>query len=523
MTWNDTTADLVARGIDAAFSIPDSGGSRAAVFMVRGGWAVQYDAASVAPPTRGTALRELWPKLPAAYLNGFDAACSTDTARVYLFKGATCVLYDMERNEPVGGSGPVPIGDKFPGLRKDAPEFADGVDAGLPAPDGTVHLFRGSRCVNYDIEYDEVVVQGPIADIWRNPAYPDSEVYGGVAAAFSHPATSNGYLLTTDGKRYVECDTDRHRVTSGTELLRDRWPYRTFLGVVDSTEELLRVFDADTGQQIRQASIGRSQNVSFSQDGFLALAPTYQSGQLALVDVTAGTLQTVPAGSNAFGLGVLPDGSAAYVGSLDGPDIRVIDLATGASVPVDVGSDTTALLPSPDGRHVHVTCRSTDDVAVVDTATRQVVRRADGGFRPTEAAITPDGSVLGLVNRTSGSSFVALVNAAGGGGPRLVEVGRDLSCVAPSPDSQLFYAADLGPDVRVIHIATASVVDSVRVEGERPNSVVVSPDGAYLFVVGYRGSSVKKMSLSGGEEVASFPLGAQLFEYAYLGIGPAWG
>ncbi|MER7468378.1 cell surface protein [Streptomyces sp. NPDC097981] len=519
----ETTAGLVPRGIDAAFSVPDSGETRAGIHMVRGGWAVRHDAASVAPPTRGAAARELWPNLPGAYLNGFDAACSTATARVYLFKGSTCFLYDMERNEPVGGAGPVPIGDKFPGLRKDAPDFADGIDAGLPAPDGTIHLFRGSRCVNYDIEFDEVLLQGQIGDIWRNTAYPDSEVYGGVAAAFCHPATSNGYLVAPDGKRYVECDTDRHRVTSGTKLLRDRWPYRTFLGVVDSTEELLRVYDADTGQQIRQTSIGRSQNVSFSPDGFLALVPTYQSGQLALVDVTAGTLKTVPAGSNAYGLGALPDGSAAYVGSLDGPYVQVVDLATGASIPVDVGSDTGALLPSPDGSHVYVTCRSTDDVAVVDTATRQVVRRADGGSRPTEAAITPDGTVLGLVNRSSGSSFVALRSTSGGGGPRLVEVGRDLACVAASPDSRLFYAADLGPDVRVVDIATASVVGSVRVEGERPNSVVVSPDGEHLFVVGYRGDSVKKMSVSSGEEVASFPLGAQLFEYAYLGIGPAWG
>ncbi|MFI9202838.1 cell surface protein [Streptomyces sp. NPDC053048] len=520
----ETAAALTPPGIDAAFSIPDSGQTRATVFMVRGGWAVQHEAAAVAPPTRGAALQELWSGLPSAYRNGFDAACSTDSGRVYLFKGSTCVLFDAAQNATVPpNASPVPIGDRFPGLRKDAPAFADGIDAGLPAPDGTVYLFRGDQCVNYDIEGDEVLEQSSIADLWGTSDHPATDVRDGVAAAFSHPNTSNGYLVTRDGKRYVECDTDRHRVTSGTKLLRDRWPYRTFLGVVDSTEELLRVYDADTGQKIRQMTIGRSYHVVFSPDGFLALASTYQSNQLVLADITAGTLKTVPSVPDTYGVAVLPDGSAAYAGSLDGPEVQAVDLTTGTTTTVDVGSETGTVLAAPDGAYVYVTCPSTHDVAVIDPRTQQVVRRLDGLSKPTDAAITPDGTVLGLVNRSSGSSFVVIVTTSGAGSPRQVEVGRDLMGVAASPDSRRLYSADLGPDVRIIDIPSASVVGSVRVEGERPNSVAVSPDGAYLFVVGYLGSSVKKMSIASGEQVAEFPFDAQLIEYAFLGIGQAWG
>ncbi|PSJ27091.1 cell surface protein [Streptosporangium nondiastaticum] len=531
MSETPGTTDLTPAGINAAFSVPDSGGAPAAVYMLRGGWAVHYDAASTAPPQRGNTLRELWPQLPSAYLGGVDATCSTDTQRVYFFKGSTCVLYDIAKNEPVGGSAPVQIGDKFPGLGKDAPDFTQGVDAGMAASDGTVYLFRGGRFVNYDLQTDEVLEQGTLEEGWANADYPDSGVYGGVAAAFNHPATRNGYLIAPDGKRYAECDTDpdAHRVTSGTKALRDRWPYRTFVGVVDDTAGILWVFDAATGQKIRQTQVGSYPGgVAISPDGFLALTPikatSGTNGSLTLVDITSGAPKSVPLQDQwPYRVAVAPDGSAACVATVFGTAVHVVDPTSGAVRSVEIGEEASCVVAAPDSSCFYVSCRSAGDVAVVDPVTATVTRRFDGGSKPTELALTPDGSVLGITNPSSGSSFVMIARTVGGGQPIPVGVGRDLMAVAASPDSQQLYSVDLDSKVKVIDIPSATHVgDIAGLPDRRLSSVAVSPDGQHLFVTGYLGTSVQKLPVGGGDPV-EFPLGLTLTQYAYVTVAPAWG
>ncbi|MEU8547165.1 cell surface protein [Streptomyces roseoverticillatus] len=523
--------DLTPGGIDAAFSVPDSGDVPAAVYMIRGGWAVHHDAASTAPPRRGNALRDLWPQLPATYLSGVDATCSTDTQRVYFFKGSTCVLYDIARNEPVGGAAPAQIGDKLPGLRTGAPDFTQGVDAGMAASDGTVYLFRGGQFVNYDLETDEVLEQGTLEKDWANDDFPGSEVYGGVVAAFNHPATRNGHLIPPDGKRYVECDTDpdRHRVTSGAKALRDRWPYRTFVSVVDDTAGFLWAFDADTGQKVTQTQLGAVPGgVAISPDGFLALVPLKgvdgANGSLTLLDITSGLRTSVPvADSWPYRVAAVPDGSAACVATVFGSAVRVIDLASGDTRTVEIGEEASCVAAAPDSTCFYVSCRSAGDMAIVDKATAAVTRRFDGGSKPTELALTPDGGTLGITNPSGGSGFVMIARTAGGGQAIPVGVGRDVMAVATSPDSRQLYSVDLDSKVKVIDIGSAGVVGEIPGrEGRRLSAVAASPDGQHLFVTDYMGTSVQKLPVAGGDPV-EFPLGLTLTQYAYLTVAPAWG
>ncbi|GHC60045.1 cell surface protein [Streptomyces cinnamoneus] len=524
------TTDLTPGGIDAAFSVPDSGDAPAAVYMIRGSWAVRHDAASTAPPQRGTTLRELWPKLPAAYLGGIDATCSTDTQRVHFFKGSTCVLYDIAQNEPVGGSSPAQIGDRLPGLRNGAPDFTQGVDAGMAASDGTVYLFRGGQFVNYDLDTDEVLEQGTLEKDWAYTSYPDSEVYGGVAAAFNHPATRNGYLVAPGGTRYVECDTDPdgHRVTSGTKVLRDRWPYRTFLTVLDGSDGRLWVFDAGSGQRIRQTQTGsESGGVVISPDGFRALTtvkgPGGGEGSLSLLDITSGSLRTVGAGVWPYRVAVLPDGSAAYVTNPTTASAHVIDLGTGASRSIDgVGPSPDGVVASPEGDHVYIATDGDPVVAVVDTATNTVVRRFGGPMAALCTALTPDGAVLAFGIR-SGVNAVALARTAGAGDPPLVGVGQSPEQLAASPDAAFVFVANRGHEVKVIDVQAVREADPVRTPRDRTNAVAVSPDGEHLFVTSERADSVQKVPVSGGDPVAEFALGAALGNDAFLTVGPAWG
>ncbi|MGW7003831.1 cell surface protein [Streptomyces sp. NPDC054933] len=517
--------DLTPRGIDAAFSVPAISGVPAAVYMVRGSWAVQYDAGSVAPPRRGDELRNLWPKLPAAYLGGIDAACATDTPRVYLFKGSTCVLYDLERNEPVGGSAPVSIGDKFPGLRKEAPAFTEGIDAGLPAPDGSLYFFRGDRCVSYDPDTDEVLDHAAIAEYWRTADHPGAGVDRGVAAAFSHPATSNGYLVAPDGTGYAECDTDRHYVTSGRKMLRDRWPYRTFLSVLDGYDGGLWLFDADSGQRIRQTPVGREPGcVVLAPDGFRALVTLKGSsggdGSLALLDMTSGAVDTVGAGPGPYRVAVLPDGSAAYVTNPGQRTVHRIDLATGAARPIEVGYRPHGVVAAPGSDLVYVGTGDEPAIAVVDTATHTVIRRIGDWSDTHDMALTSDGTVLGYGVRESNT--VAVVRTTSSGEPPHVPVGQSPDQLAASPDSRHLYVTNKGAAVKVIDVTSAREVAPIPVR-DRTTAVAVSPDGAHLYITGHGANSVQKLPVTGGEPVDEFPLGQTLGDHLWLAIAPAWG
>ncbi|MEU1310556.1 cell surface protein [Streptomyces cinnamoneus] len=525
----ETTNALTPVGINAAFTVPESGGEPATAYMIRGGWAVQHQAAATAPPQRGATLRELWPKLPAAYLAGVDATCGTDTQHVYFFKGSTCMLYDIARNEPVGGSSPVQIGDKLPGLRNGAPDFSQGVDAGMAASDGTVYLFRGGQFVNYDLDSDEVLELGTIEKDWANTAFPDSDVYGGVVAAFNHPATRNGYLVAPGGTRYAECDTDPddHRVTSGGKALRDRWPYRTFLSVLDGADGRLWVFDIGSGQKIRQTQTGReSGGVVISPDGFRALATAKGDGggegSLALLDITAGSLKTVGAGVWPYRMAVLPDASAAYVTNPLSDTAHRVDLATGEARPIDVGPRPDGIVASPEGDCVYVATDGDPAVAVVDTATNTVVRRFGGSMTAQCTALTPDGAAL-CFGIHSGVNAVAVAMTTSAGDPPLVRVGQSPEQLAASPDGGFVYVANRGHEVKVIDVAAVSEAGPVRTPRDRTNAVAASPDGEHLFVTSERADSVQQLPVSGGEPVAEFALGAALGNDAFLAVGPAWG
>ncbi|MCC3770618.1 cell surface protein [Streptomyces sp. UNOC14_S4] len=519
--------DLTPNGIDAAFSVPDSGDAPAAVYMIRGGWAVHHDAAATAPPRRGNTLRELWPQLPPTYFSGIDATCSTDTQHVYFFKGSTCVLYDIAENRPVGGGTPAQIGDRLPGLRTSAPDFTQGVDAGMAASDGTVYLFRGGQFVNYDLETNRVLEQGTLEKDWANDAFPGSEVYGGVVAAFNHPATRNGYLVPPGGKRYVECDTDpdEHRVTSAAKTLRDRWPYRTFLSVLDGRDGRLWVFDADGGQPIRQTQTSpEAGGAVISPDGFrvLATAKGEGEGSLSLLDITSGSLRTVGAGVWPYRVAALSDGSAAYVTNPTRDTAHAIDLVTGAARAIDVGRAPEGVVASPDGTRVYVATDGDPVVAVVDTATNTVVRRFGGTITARCAALTPDGEVL-CFGTPNGVDRVAVARTGGTGEPPLVGVGQTPEQLAASPDSLLVYVANRGHEVKVIDVQAVREVGPVRTPRDRTNAVAVSLDGQHLYVTSENADSVQKLPASGGDPVTEFALGASLGNDAFLSVAPAWG
>ncbi|SDM31399.1 hypothetical protein [Allokutzneria albata] len=514
-------------GIDAAFAIPDSGAGPATVYMTRGGWVVEHEAAATAPPVRGTSLGELWPQLPAAFRLGIDAACGTGTARVYLFKGGNCVLYDVRANEPVGGASPVPIVNKFPGLR-DRPEFTQGIDAGLPAPDGTVYLFRGRNCLNYDLEFNEILDEGTIADYWQNSAFPDPAINDGVTAAFSFPATSNGSLIPLGGREFVDCDVDRHRVTSGSRLLRDRWPYRALVAAANETDGTLWVLGADNGQLVRQIGLGSYLGgAAISPDGFQALVPSFENspGELYIVDITSGAIRAVEVGRTPYGVTGSPDGLSAYIANLSGNSVSLVDLTTDATRTAAVGSDPSDVAVSPDGSIAYVPCKGSGTIAVVDTATGTKTRDFDGDIGPEAIAITPDGRYLGVISRDGTNGYLLSVNSATGSS-RSLRIGQDARAVAASPDSQLLFATDTGPAIRIANAATATAVRDIQLDGKL-TWLALSPDGEHLHVTTLRSPGpvpvVLRVDVASGEVLEEYELESSPSSDIHLGAGLAWG
>jgi hypothetical protein len=79
--------------------------------------------------------------------------------KVYFFRGAQYVRYDIAADKVDAGY-PLPIAGHWPGLSEAG--FSDGIDAAVQWWNGKVYFFRGAQYVRYDIATDKVDAGYPL-------------------------------------------------------------------------------------------------------------------------------------------------------------------------------------------------------------------------------------------------------------------------------------------------------------------------------------------------------------------------
>jgi YVTN family beta-propeller protein len=207
--------------------------------------------------------------------------------------------------------------------------------------------------------------------------------------------------------------------------------------------------------------------IAVTPDASLLLAADNMSNDVSVISLASNhVVARVPIGNKPYTIVVAPDGKHAYATNWQDATVSVINVgsittsvAKAAGSPVSVhatatikvGNHPTAMAFSPGGGTLYVTDTNSDAVSVIDTASNAVVRTI---------------SLSPYANAPMSSSPMSL---------------------ALSADGSTLYAADAGEDaVAAINVATGATTGRIPT-GWYPSSVILSKDGASLFVTNAKG------------------------------------
>jgi len=201
----------------------------------------------------------------------------------------------------------------------------------------------------------------------------------------------------------------------------------------------------------------------------------------------------------------------AFVTNAGDNTVSVVDLAAGKLIAtIATGRYPHGLRMSPDGREVYVANVQDGTVSVIDTGRLAETGRIPVGSTPVQVGFTPDGSRAYVSLRDE--NRVAVIDTATRSLVGTIEVGRNPIQVHATPDSRSVYVANQGSDaepadtVSVIDVASGKVVDTIRT-GMGAHGVVVSGDGAWVFVTNIVDATVSAIEVATGKVVATFSVG----------------
>ena len=110
-----------------------------------------------------------------------------------------------------------------------------------------------------------------------------------------------------------------------------------------------------------------------------------QDGTVSIVDfdskAVTDTLALDVKGANR--LKFTPDGRAALISTLSGPDLVIVDVATRkVAKRLKIGAGAAGIEIEPNGKRAFVACTPDNYVAVIDLKTMEVVGKIDAGGEP---------------------------------------------------------------------------------------------------------------------------------------------
>lgn len=332
--------------------------------------------------------------------------------------------------------------------------------------------------------------------------------------------------------------------------------------VCGGTDELVAV-DRVSGKVEGRVAVGRvPRGVAVSPDGRRIYVANSWSDTVSEIDAALlKVTRNLPAGFEPTGVAVDGSGEFLYAGNRLGNDISVIDLKTGGDVRrLLAGRGTSWMTAAPGSSRVFVThiypnpgrsrTQPQSEITEIDTATRTIAARLPlpnvaGVFH---VAISSDGrlglaaqmrpkNLVPLAHVEHGwvfGSSVAVFGEAVGGVVQLPldEIENFFSLpfgVAIAPDGARAYVSASGSDqVAVLDlrrlVAAAKRKDAATLAndlsasaryvlaripvGRQPRTVVLSPDGATLYVADRLDDKITVIDTTAAKVVGAIPLGA---------------
>ena len=331
--------------------------------------------------------------------------------------------------------------------------------------------------------------------------------------------------------------------------------------VCGGTDELVAI-DRAAGKIAGRTNVGHvPRGVALSPNGSRIYVANSWSDTVSEIDAASlRVLRNLPAGFEPTGVAVDGRGQFLYAGNRIGGDVSVIDLETGQDVRrLVAGRGASWLTRSPDGSLIYAThiypnpggfrTQPESEITEIGTADRRILSRLPlhnvGGV--FHAAISRDGR-LGIAAQMRPKNLIPLAHVEHGWaiGNSLAVFGDDIGGVvqlpldgieeyfslpfgvAISPDKSKAYISASGSDeVAVLDLqrlvaaaagkdasalandltaAARYVVARVPV-GRNPRSVVLSPDGAALYVANRLDDTISVVDTARREIVATIRLG----------------
>lgn len=247
--------------------------------------------------------------------------------------------------------------------------------------------------------------------------------------------------------------------------------------ISEQTSELV-VIDPLTDAIVKRIPLGvelELAHVVLAPDSKIALATSQEKGFVFVLDAERGELIkkiTFDSSSEPHGIRITPDGSKAYVALMKGKAMVEISMAdyTVSSIPLDGQAVQTAV--TPDGKKVIVTLYDTKKLAVYTIADKTI-----------QEIVLPEGSKGPLqLYPTLDSGFVYVA---------------DQGYYLKQPDGEKVYKVDL---------STGKVVAEITA-GKAPHGVVVSSDGAYIFITNLRSDDVSIIDAVSNTELVKVRVG----------------
>jgi PQQ-dependent catabolism-associated beta-propeller protein len=247
---------------------------------------------------------------------------------------------------------------------------------------------------------------------------------------------------------------------------------------------------------------------------YVAISDRFQNRQgeadaIVAVDSHSGrVIARYPAGTDPerFVLGI--DGRHLFAANEDAGTATITELATGRILAtLLVGIEPEGVAISPDGRWVYVTAETSNTVSVIDTAARKVVKSFPVDPRPRMAAFSPDGRWAYVTSEISSS--ISRVETAQHRVTDVIELKAPSHPVGVvvSPDGASVYVANgHGHSITVIDAKTWTVAATVPV-GKRPWGVAVTPDGVKVYTANGVSNDVSVVDTKGRRVIKTIPAG----------------
>lgn len=199
---------------------------------------------------------------------------------------------------------------------------------------------------------------------------------------------------------------------------------------------------------------------------------------LSMIDPRTGRVTTsLPLAAAVIAMALSPDGQRVYLTDRSS-SLQVLDRATGSTVAsVPLGGQAKGIAVSKDGRQVFVA--GSTGLKIVDTADHTVAATVGLRNDASGIALTPDGKTAVAI--TSSNNSAVGIDLGSGAIQWTVPVGERPDSLVVTPDGQQALVASDSGGVTVIDLTTRRTSDLPV--GNSAQDITLSPNGSFGFVV----------------------------------------